>query len=258
MTGRRSAVKAIGGSLPKTVIGALVASITVCIPGQVSGHAPLRGASPTANTNLGSAPASVQLLVGEPGIGAAPDDYVHVYDSASRDHVSSVSAATRTNDSLVTAPLTGVVPGWYVVHWNIASDDGHPIGGENGSWWAFGVKGVSKKATTRNLVMRNAAPPAGLVKSFKTSVNGLRTGLRTIGVPLKWGTVVLASWTVLDAADPVFEGARFVWGVKCAKSTCTATGIVPRPANYRIDLQVRAKTKSGTAVSVWSTTVTVS
>jgi hypothetical protein len=46
--------------------------------------------------------------------------------------------------------------------------------------------------------------------------------------------------------------------VSCTKksSVCTAKGIIPFVANYRIDVQISAKTQQGRLTSVWSTAAT--
>jgi hypothetical protein len=160
--------------------------------------------------------------------------------------------------SRISAPVTSMNTGWYAVHWNVMSEDGHPMGGDDGAWWAFGVNGKTAKSPTRSLTLRNVSKPSGVPVSLRTSVKGLRVGSRSLTATVKWGTITSVKWTVVNSSITQLNGASFSWPVSCAKksSVCTAKGIIPFVANYRIDVQISAKTKQGRLTSVWSTTAT--
>lgn len=237
--------------------GVLVAS-AVGISGTASAHAPLRATAPMANQNLKKAPVAVELLAGEAGLGSSPDDYITVLDASGANHASSLTSSAQGDFSRISAPVSSMSTGWYGVHWNVMSDDGHPMGGEAGGWWAFGVNGKTTKSPTRKISFVNATKPAGVPAIFSSSLNGLRIGSRTLTATLKWGTLTSLKWSVINSPIIQHNGATFAWAVSCAKKThvCTAKGILPFVANYRIDAQVSAKTKQGQLTSVWSTTAT--
>ena len=237
--------------------GVLVAS-AVGISGTASAHAPLRATAPMANQNLKKPPVAVELLAGEAGLGSSPDDYITVLDASGANHASSLTSSAQGDFSRISAPVSSMSKGWYGVHWNVMSDDGHPMGGEAGGWWAFGVNGKTTKSPTRKISFVNATKPAGVPATFSSSLNGLRIGSRTLTATLKWGTLTSLKWSVINSPIIQHNGATFAWAVSCAKKThvCTAKGILPFVANYRIDAQVSAKTKQGQLTSVWSTTAT--
>ena len=240
------------------VAGVLVTS-ALGVSSVASAHAPVRGTAPQANQNLKKAPIVVELLAGEAGLGTNPDDYINVFDAAGNNHAAALTSSAQGDFSRISAPVSSMTTGWYGVHWNVMSDDGHPMGGEAGGWWAFGVNGKTAKSPTRKISLANATKPSGVPSSFSTSVNGLRIGSRSLTTTLKWGTMTSMKWTVINTPIAQHNGATFTWSVSCVKKTrvCTAKGIIPFVANYRIDAQVSAKTKQGQLTSVWSTTATV-
>lgn len=221
-------------------------------------HAPVRGTAPLANQNLKKAPTSVKLLAGEAGLGTSPDDFISVLDASGANHASLLTASAQGDFSLISSPVSSMNSGWYAVHWNVMSQDGHPMGGEDGGWWSFGVKGKTAKAATRKLSFANPSKPTGVPATFSTSLNGLRIGQRTLTAKVKWGTITSVKWTVINSPIAQLQGASFSWPVTCAKKSgvCTAKGIIPFVANYRIDVQISAKTQQGRLTSVWSTTAT--
>jgi|688.fasta_scaffold280019_2 methionine-rich copper-binding protein CopC len=223
-----------------------------------SAHAPVRGTAPVSNQNLKKAPAVVEVLAGEPGLGTHPDDFISVFDAAGINHASSLMTSAQGDFSRISAPVTSLKSGWYGVHWNVMSEDGHPMGGDDGGWWAFGVNGKTAKAATRSISFSNASKPVGVPASLRSSLNGLRVGSRSLTAPVKWGTITSVKWTVINSSIAQLQGASFSWSVSCTKksSVCTAKGIIPFVANYRIDVQISAKTQQGRLTSVWSTTAT--
>lgn len=239
------------------LVGVLAAS-TFGISTVAMAHAPLRGTSPLANQNLKKAPAVVELLAGEAGLGTNPDDFISVLDASGSNHASPLTTSAQGDFSRISAPVSSMNTGWYVVHWNVMSEDGHPMGGESGAWWAFGVNGKTAKAATRKIALTNPSKPTGVPVSMSASLNGLRVGLRTFTATVKWGTITSVKWTVLNSPIAQYQGATFSWPVSCVKKTrvCTAKGIVPIVANYRIDAQISSKTKQGQLTSVWSASAT--
>lgn len=239
----------MAGALSAPAIGVSVASA----------HAPLQGQSPSPNSNLKTAPTAVSLLAGEQGIGTAPTDYLTVLDGSGVNHANALAATTRENSTLISAPLNGMSKGWYGVHWNISSDDGHPMGGDSGAWWAFGVNGSTAKSPKVALVARNAMPPVGTKATLPISVSGNRKGNQTITVVNKWGTLYSAKWTLNDPAHVSLNGAMFSWFSICKKTvaTCTATGVLPFAGTYDLVLQVISTSKTGSNTSLWSTQLVI-
>jgi methionine-rich copper-binding protein CopC len=242
----------------KWLLAGVLVTSAFGISSVASAHAPVRGTAPFANQNLKKAPTVVEVLAGEPGLGAHTDDFISVFDAAGINHASSLMTSAQGDFSRISAPVTSMNTGWYAVHWNVMSEDGHPMGGDDGAWWAFGVNGKTAKSPTRSLTLRNVSKPSGVPVSLRTSVKGLRVGSRSLTATVKWGTITSVKWTVVNSSITQLNGASFSWPVSCAKksSVCTAKGIIPFVANYRIDVQISAKTKQGRLTSVWSTTAT--
>ena len=239
------------------LVSAITAS-TFSMASVAMAHAPLRGTSPLANQNLKKAPVAVELLAGESGLGTNPDDYITVLDASGANHASILTTSAQGDFSRISAPVSSMNIGWYAVHWNVLSDDGHPMGGESGGWWAFGVNGKTVKAATRKMVLTNPMKPSGVPTLMSASINGLRVGLRAFTAKVSWGTISSVKWTVMNSPIAQHQGATFSWPVSCVKKTriCTANGILPFVANYRVDVQISAKTKEGQLTSVWSASAT--
>ena len=242
------------------VAGACIAPATGMsgVTAQRIGHAPLQGQTPSPNSNLTMAPSSVALLAGEGGLGHS-GDFINVVDAKGGVHSGAVVISDRENSTLLSTAVTNMAKGWYAVHWNVLSDDGHPMGGENGSWWAFGVKATSKKAPAKKITVRNAVQVTGVPASFVFSMNGVKVGARTLTSTVKWGTVSTMKWSLTRSSIPSLVGAEFSWGATCAKKshTCTAKGVLPFAGTYQLDVQVQTKSAQGSMTSVWSTTVNV-
>jgi methionine-rich copper-binding protein CopC len=242
----------------KWLLAGVLVTSAFGISSVASAHAPVRGTAPVSNQNLKKAPTVVEVLAGEPGLGTHPDDFISVFDAAGVNFASSLTTSPQGDFTRVSAPVTSLKSGWYGVHWNVMSEDGHPMGGDEGAWWAFGVNGKTAKAATRSITLSNASKPVGVPASLKTSLNGLRVGSRSLTATVKWGTITSVKWTVINSPIARLQGASFSWPVSCTKksSVCTAKGIIPFVANYRVDVQISAKTKQGRLTSVWSTTAT--
>lgn len=226
-------------------------------PGVMVEHAPVRGQSPTPNRNAAAMPASAGVLAGEPGLGGAEGDYVHVISPTGTVVSGEVSARESGDTTLLTAPLSGNARGWYLVHWNVVSSDGHPMGGDDGAWWAFGHRGstvpVKKPTTIRLAPVTSGAPP------LTGTMNGMRTGMRTITLSKVQGTVYAARWTLQGSLDGA-TNPQFSWDVSTnrAKKTATLSGIVPRTGTYTVSVLVKTTTTSGTTLTEYVMSTKVS
>jgi len=225
----------------------------------VNAHAPLQGQSPAPNTNIKVAPTSVALLAGEQGIGTNPSDYLSVFDASGANHAGALSATGRDNATLITAPVSAMSNGWYAVHWNVASEDGHPMGGEAGGWWAFGVKGTTAKSSPFSFTTRNALPPTGTKIALPVKLSGNRKGSQTLTVVTNWGTVYSVKWVLNDPQRETLNGATFTWFSTCKKktSTCTATGVLPFAGTYTMYVQVISNAKGGSSTALWTSQVAI-
>lgn len=242
----------------KWLLAGVLVTSAFAVSSMASAHAPVRGTAPFANQNLKKAPTVVEVLAGESGLGSHPDDFISVFDASGTNHASRMTASAQGDFSRISAPVSSLKQGWYGVHWNVMSQDGHPMGGDEGGWWVFGVNGKTTKSATRRITLSNPSKPSGVPASVQTSLNGLRVGSRTMTATMKWGTMASLKWIVVDSPIAELKGATFSWSVSCVKRahTCTAKGIVPFVANYRIEAQIAAKTQQGRLTSVWSTTAT--
>jgi hypothetical protein len=247
----------------KTLISFTLLAGAVCAPAfgisPVSAHAPLQGQSPAPNTNVKAVPSSVALLAGEQGIGTNPSDYLSVFDALGVNHAGALAATGRDNATLIAAPVSAMSNGWYAVHWNVASEDGHPMGGEAGSWWAFGVKGTTAKSLPVSFTTRNALPPTGTKSALPAKLSGNRKGSQTLAVVNKWGTVYSVKWILNDPQRETLNGATFTWFSTCKKKTftCTASGVLPFAGTYTMALQVISSTKGGSSTALWTSQVTI-
>lgn len=221
-------------------------------------HAPVQGQSPAPNVNLRKAPTSVGLVAGEPGLGG-DSDYLTVMNAGGQEQQGLLSVTTRENSTVFSVPTPNLSSGWYVVHWNVLSEDGHPMAGDEGGWWAFGVKGTTKKSSSVRLKTSNPSRPSGVPSSLTLSMNGARVGVRTLTATIKWGVIVQTKWILKSSKAAQFTGATFVWGSSCKSKTriCSSTGILPVDGIYDLEIQVRAKTSAGSTTSVWTGRATI-
>ena len=232
------------------------AGTTIAVPSGVVMHAPVRGQSPTPNRNLTKMPTTAGVLAGEPGLGGDAGDYVRVIAPNGTTVSGSVTARESGDDTLLTTPVSGAAKGWYLVHWNVTSGDGHPMGGDDGAWWAFGYKAttvVVKKpvAVKMSAVVAGASPLTG-------TINGVRTGLRTITLSKVPGTVYAARWTLQGSVDGA-TNPQFSWDVSTnrTKKTATLSGIVPRTGTYSVSVLVTVPTATGSSLNEYVMTARV-
>lgn len=219
-------------------------------------HAPVRGQSPTPNRNATRMPATAGVLAGEPGLEPGAADYLRVIAPGGA-VVSGPLAARGSGDAtLFSVSVSGAARGWYMVHWNVTSGDGHPMGGDDGSWWTFGHRattvGVARAATLR---LSSVIAGGG---TLTASMNGMRTGLRTVTVSHVPGSVYAARWTLQGEVDGAMN-PRFSWDVTSnrAKKTATLSGIVPRAGTYVVSVFLTVPTATGTSLNEYTATVRI-
>lgn len=225
-------------------------------PSQAVMHAPVRGQSPTPNRNLGRMPASAGVLAGEESLQPAEGDFLRVIAPGGAVVSGALDARESGDATLVSSPITGAARGWYLVHWNVTSGDGHAMGGDEGAWWSFGYRATTLSVKKMSSVNLAAVVPGG--GTLSATINGLRTGIRTITVSRVSGTVYAARWTLKGVVDGA-TNPQFSWDVSTNKTKKTAalSGIVPRIGTYVVSVLVRTTTASGTSLTEYSTTVRV-
>jgi hypothetical protein len=174
------------------------------------------------------------IVVGDEGVGNGDDDYITVMSAQSGKTVSGgLAAKSQGGGTLVSTSLTGVTAGWYTVHYNIASADGHMVGGDSGSWFAFGYKGVT--AIVKKPVMLSLVPSGGGA-TLKATLNGARVGLRSLTISGFTGTIssVKVKITSMSSQTPVFD-----WTSSVNKKTKSAvvSGILPwASVTYKVQI----------------------
>jgi methionine-rich copper-binding protein CopC len=233
---------------------ALAASIVVGL----FGHAPIQAAEPAPNSNLARAPARVAILMGDEGIGNGLQDYVRVFDSRGLPVAEPHKVEPRGSSTVLTAPVNVRRPGWYVVHWNVQSSDGHLAAGDSGGWWAFGYKGSTPRVATPTVL--TLAPTDGTSRHLRATLNGRKTGVRSLTFAKFTGTIVSLRWKLISkkvdaTAEPTLE-----WNVRSnpRQGTAVATGIIPIIGTYRVNVVKRSRVGTTTRLVVHEATVTIS
>lgn|GEM_PF-3471858 len=243
--------------LQSSLVGSCLVAATL---GFLPSHAPLRGQSPSPHVNLKNPPQTVTLKVGEPGLGST-DDYITVFNSNGELVSGNLSASTTGNSTELSVPFQSSMSGWYLVRWNVVSEDGHEMGGEDGTWWTFGVRAPSrlvKLATSLSL-----SEPGGGRSTLRPKINGFVVGKRRLEM-VGSDTVTSVRWRVLSQVPSSLKGASFSWPVSQIKNSQASTkayrseGVLPIPGQYQLAIGVTSKTSSGSATKNLVATVTVS
>jgi hypothetical protein len=132
-------------------------------------------------------------------------------------------------------------------------------GGDDGLWWAFGVKGVTRAAATKKITLSTPTPVDSLPNKISASVNGLRVGTRTISVALKTGTITSFKWQRLDETPTNLIGASFPWAVSFQKKTkkFVSTGVIPFLGSYKLTAQITLARNGESHTALWSAVVAV-
>jgi methionine-rich copper-binding protein CopC len=222
-------------------------------------HAPVLGVAPAANTNSKITPFSAAVLIGEPNLGGS-QDYLLVLDAKGTNHAGSISTSAVVESTKLTVPLTTMKPGWYAAHWNVQSEDGHMAGGDDGSWWAFGVRAVSPSAKTVKIKLRASVPVEPLPPSLTVSLNGRRTGMRTLTASMANARVTSFRFIRNNESPESLRGASFSWPVTYNKKTklYSSTGIIRFAGSYTLTAQITSTNSGVTRTALWSGDVEIS
>ena len=222
-------------------------------------HAPVLGVAPAANTNSKITPFSAAVLIGEPNLGGS-QDYLLVLDAKGTNHAGSISTSAVVESTKLTVPLTTMKPGWYAAHWNVQSEDGHMAGGDDGSWWAFGVRAVSPSAKTVKIKLRASVPVEPLPSSLTVSLNGRRTGMRTLTASVANARVTSFRFIRNNESPESLRGASFSWPVTYNKKTklYSSTGVIPFAGSYTLTAQITSTNSGVTRTALWSGDVEIS
>ena len=221
-------------------------------------HAPVLGVAPAANTNLKKIPQSAAVLVGEPNLGST-QDYLYVLDVTGINHAGSITTSAIAESTNLTVPLTTMKTGWYAAHWNVQSEDGHMVGGDDGSWWAFGVRANSPSAKTVKIVLRASVAVAPLPTSLTVNLNGRRVGMRTLTTSIASARVTSFRFLRTNDAPDSLRNASFTWPVSYNKKTkkYSSTGIIPFAGTYTVTAQITSTNAGVTRTSLWSSDVII-
>ena len=125
------------------VLTSLIAAIawTMSTPGSASAHGKLKGSNPAAGAHLASVPASLRLDFTE-----SPElTFTTIRLQAADGRAVALTKPEYTPDSkrsIVVRVSEAMVAGTYVVMWQIAGDDGHPVRGRFDFVVAPGAEGV--------------------------------------------------------------------------------------------------------------------
>lgn len=218
-------------------------------------HAPVRGQSPTPNRNLTRMPAAAAVLAGEPDLQPTQGDFIRVIGPSGATVSGQLTAQESGDSTLVTTPVTGSAKGWYVVHWNLTSSDGHPMGGESGSWWAFGHRATTSVVKKPTVLRLSAAVGT---KQLNAALNGALTGMRTVTLSALPGTVYAARWTLQGSVDGT-TNPQFSWDItnNTRKKTAALSGIIPRPGTYVVSVLVTVASAAGKSLTEYTAMVRV-
>ena len=221
-------------------------------------HAPVLGVAPAANTNSKITPSSAAVLIGEPNLGGS-QDFLLVLDAKGMNHAGSITTSAIAESTKLTVPLTTMKTGWYAAQWNVQSEDGHMVGGDDGSWWAFGVRANSPSAKTMKIVLRASVAVAPLPTSLTVNLNGRRVGMRTLTTSIASARVTSFRFLRTNDTPDSLRNASFTWPVSYNKKTkkYSSTGIIPFAGTYTVTAQITSTNAGVTRTSLWSSDVII-
>ena len=222
-------------------------------------HAPVLGVDPAANTDVNKIPTSAAVLVGDTSLGG-PDDFLFTYDKAGINHAGAIQTSPVGDATKLAVPLSSMKTGWYASHWNVQSADGHMAGGDDGSWWAFGVRAASPSAKTVKIKLRASVPVEPLPSSLTVSLNGRRIGMRTLTVSVANAQVTSFRFIRNNESPESLRGASFSWPVTYNKKTklYSSTGVIPFAGSYTLTAQITSTNSGVTRTALWSGDVEIS
>lgn len=218
-------------------------------------HASARNFTPAANSVVAAAPIA-GILLGEEGLGNGPHDFIDVFDARGVTHSGGTSGRASGDLSIMSTPLSAMAKGWYAVHWNAESSDGHMAGGDDGSWWVFGIGTKTVTTATKKLSFGVDVKMSPLPASLSATVNGLRTGSRKLTFAKTTAAVTTVRLTLMKSGVANLVGAQFDWavGFDTKAKTSYALGALPFVGTYRMTVQGTV----GSVTGVWRSEVTVS
>ena len=201
-------------------------------------------------------PISVGVLAGEPGLGGS-GDYIRVITPSGSVLNGPLGSRAVGDATLVSMNLNSPTRGWYLVHWNVLASDGHPMGGEEGAWWTFGVKATT--ATVKRATTVRFEPVVPGTPPFTGTVNGTRIGLRKLTLSRIPGIVNTAKVALKGAVDGS-ANPEFPWDVTTNQSqkSTTISGIFPRAGTYVVDVVLTIQVKNIFTRVEYAATVTIS
>ena len=242
-----------GGSLLGWAMTASV-SVAPSFASPVVRHSTPRNFTPVPNSVVTTAPLA-GFLLGDGGLGNGPNDHIDVYDAAGIAHSGATSGRASGDFSLVSSPLSNMLKGWYAVHWNVESTDGHMAGGDDGDWWAFGVGIKTTPLPSKKLRLDGDVKLPSIPANLSGSINGLRTGTRKVSFMKSSATVLTVRIKLIESKVSTLVGAEFDWGVGVDKrmKTAYAIGAVPFPGRYRLTVQANV----GSITGLWRTEIVI-
>lgn len=222
-------------------------------------HAPVLGVDPAANTDVNKIPTSAAVLVGDTSLGG-PDDFLFTYDKAGINHAGAIQTSPVGDATKLTVPLSSMKTGWYASHWNVQSADGHMAGGDDGLWWAFGVKAKTPTAKSVKIKLRASVLVEPLPSSLTVSLNGRRTGMRTLTTSIASARVTSFRFLRTNDSPDSLRNASFTWPVSYNKKTkkYSSTGIIPFAGTYTVTAQITSTNSGVTRTALWSGDVEIS
>lgn len=246
------AILGLGSLLGLSVSASVHPAPTLAFHGRQ--HATARNFTPAANSVVKSVTAAA-LLLGDEGVGNGDNDYIDVYDGSGAKHSGRAVGRASGDLSLVSVPLVGMSKGWYAVHWNVESADGHMAGGDNGSWWVFGVNTKTNVAPSAKMKFSVDVAAGSLPTVLTASLNGARTGSRSLTFGRTLAAITTVRLKLMKTSSASLSGAEFDWSVGFDKKTKQyfAIGAVPFPGVYRVTVQGNA----GSTTGVWRSEVLV-
>jgi methionine-rich copper-binding protein CopC len=221
-------------------------------------HAPVLGAAPVANTITKSIPTSAAVLIGDANLGG-PEDFLFTYDKAGINYAGAIQTSPVGDATKLTVPLSSIKTGWYASHWNVQSADGHMAGGDDGLWWAFGVKAKTPTAKSVKITLRSSVPVAPLPDALSVTLNGRRVGMRTLTTSITSARVTSFRFFRTNDTPDSLRNASFTWPVSYNKKTkmYSSTGIIPFAGTYTVTAQITSTNAGVTRTALWSSDVII-
>ena len=178
----------------RRVFGATLASTVLAltfIPGIASAHAILESSSPAPSALLASSPKEIRLDFDEQVESTLGD--IRIYDSEQREISIEETVRSSSDASVVTAGVSTLKSGVYVVVWRVVSADGHPVTGAFP--FEIGTKSTGTSAALLEKVLNGTetTSPLGNPMSFLRLLGFLGLFLLIGCVSLLWRSPLLGN-----------------------------------------------------------------